>query len=230
MISGHSPKDFCSIFSETCCCVEQRGTAEEGWQRGDVPLSPPWDIFSTLSSFVHICSAMKHRDLQEWKLFEGGEEADRPPTREEMSSDMAGERMEDGQAYFTPVCSDHFVLLSIFVQELCLLWSIKSLLLCCSQTQQGVATWFAGLSWSCGVVQQPVVYFSNWFDLFVNICARNGVFCACFLDLLECCKLEYWVIPLQIFLTYTINISLRKLSSFTQILYILDPWISFTWL
>ena len=147
-----------------------------------------------------------------------------------LSSDMAGERMEDGQAYFTPVCSDHFVLLSIFVQELCLLWSIKSLLLCCSQTQQGVATWFAGLSWSCGVVQQPVVYFSNWFDLFVNICARNGVFCACFLDLLECCKLEYWVIPLQIFLTYTINISLRKLSSFTQILYILDPWISFTWL
>ena len=111
MISGLSPKDFCSIFSETCCCVEQRGTAEEGWQKGDLPLSPPWDIFSTLSSFVHICSAMKHRDLQEWKLFEGGEEADRPPKKEEMSSDMAGERMEDGQAYFTPVCSDHFVLL-----------------------------------------------------------------------------------------------------------------------
>ena len=111
MISGLSPKDFCSIFSETCCCVEQRGTAEEGWQRGDVPLSPPSDILSTLSSFIHVFSAMKHRDLQEWKLFEGGEEADRPPTREEMSSDMAGERMEDGQAYFTPVCSDHFVLL-----------------------------------------------------------------------------------------------------------------------
>ena len=111
MISGLSPKDFCSIFSETCCCVEQRGTAEEGWQRGDVPLSPPSDIFSTFSSFIKVFSAMKHRDLQEWKLFEGGEEADRPPTREEMSSDMAGERMEDGQAYFTPVCSDHFVLI-----------------------------------------------------------------------------------------------------------------------
>ena len=161
MISGLSPKDFCSIFSETCSCVEQRGLQKKVGRRETCPCpllwtscspfpslymsSPPWNIGNCKSESC-LRKEKKLIGLQREKKWAA-------------TWRVSGWRMAKPISHLCALIT--LSLLSIFVQELCLLWSLKSLLLCCSQTQQGEATLFAGLSGSCGVVQQPTVYFSN---------------------------------------------------------------------
>ena len=106
MISGLSPKDFCSIFSETCSCVEQRGLQKKVGRRETCPCPLLWTSCSPFPSLYMSSSPWNIGNCKSESCLRKEKKL-----REEMSSDMEGERMEDGQAYFTPVCSDHFVLI-----------------------------------------------------------------------------------------------------------------------
>ena len=112
MISGLNPKDFCSIFSETCSCVEQRGLQKKVGRRETCPCpllwtscspfpslcmsSPPWNIGNCKSESC-LRKEKKLIGLQREKKWAA-------------TWRVSGWRMAN-QAYFTPVCSDHFVLI-----------------------------------------------------------------------------------------------------------------------